>query len=78
LRLTKGVYSMTHQNHKLELIQGGKETSDRTDPIVQIAEDLRKLIKASNEGHFDMLSYLLEVALDEAVREKNDRGHQPR
>jgi hypothetical protein len=69
---------MTHQNHKLELIQGGKDTGNRTDPIHQIAEDLQKLIKASNEGHYDMLSYLLEVALDEAVRETKDREKWPR
>jgi hypothetical protein len=68
---------MNHQGRKLELIQGGKETQNTPDPIHQIAEDLQMLIKASNQGRYEMLSYLLEIALDEAVRETKDRGQQP-
>jgi uncharacterized tellurite resistance protein B-like protein len=69
---------MHHQGRKLELIQGGKEAAQNAAPIHQIAEDLERLIKASNQGRYDMLSYLLEIALDEAVRETNDREQNPR
>ncbi len=65
---------MTHSNHKLELIQGGKDNGSSKDPIHQIAGDLQILIKASNDGRYEMLSYLLEIALDEAIRESRERG----
>lgn len=65
---------MGHQRHKLELIKGGKDTEQSATPIHRVVEDLHKLIKASNEARYDMLSYLLEIALDEAEREARDRG----
>ncbi|BCH54778.1 hypothetical protein GOZ89_10085 [Agrobacterium vitis] len=65
---------MGHQRHRLELIAGGKEPAANAHSIHQIAEDLQKLIKASEAAHCEMLSYLLEVALDEAIRESEERG----
>ncbi|OLP44527.1 hypothetical protein [Rhizobium oryziradicis] len=69
---------MNHQSHKLAVIQGGKDAENASDPIHQIAEDLQMLIKASTQGRYDMLSYLLEIALDEAMRESKERSLHPR
>lgn len=71
--LKKGVRDMGYQRHKLELINGGKDTRPNAAPIHQMIDDLHKLIKASNEERYDMLSYLLEIALDEAEREAGER-----
>ncbi|MBB4953244.1 putative tellurite resistance protein B-like protein [Agrobacterium vitis] len=65
---------MGHLHPKLELIKGGKDADTSATPIYQIVDDLHKLIKTSNERRYDMLSYLLEIALDEAEREARERG----
>lgn len=64
---------MGHQRHKLELIDGGKDRRASAAPIHQMVDDLHKLIKASNEARYEMLSYLLEIALEEAEREVRER-----
>lgn len=72
-RIDKGVFVMVQNRQRLELIAGGKDAAPSINPIHQIAEDLQKLIKASEAARCEMLSYLLDVALDEALRESQER-----